>query len=66
MVDARKILHLRKIMNLNTIKLDSEDAHILQLHHGMILDTGNIQTIIVPLCPIFQWIGILLPKVLLQ
>ena len=29
MVDARKTLHLRKIMNLNTIKSDSEDAHIL-------------------------------------
>ena len=29
MVDAMKTLHLRKIMNLNTIKSDSEDAHIL-------------------------------------
>lgn len=29
MVDARKTLHLRKIMNLNTIKSDSEDAHVL-------------------------------------
>ncbi len=29
MVDARKTLHLRKMMNLNTIKSDSEDAHIL-------------------------------------
>jgi len=29
MVDARKTLHLRKIMNLNTIKSDSEYAHIL-------------------------------------
>ena len=29
MVDARKTLHLRKIMNLNTIKSDSEDAYVL-------------------------------------
>ena len=29
MVYARKTLHLRKIMNLNTIKSDSEDEHIL-------------------------------------
>ena len=29
MVDARKTLNLRKMINLNTIKSDSEDAHIL-------------------------------------
>ncbi|WP_084795488.1 transposase, partial [Acidiplasma aeolicum] len=29
MVDARKTLHLRNMMNLNTIKSDSEDAHVL-------------------------------------
>ena len=29
MVDSRKTLHLRKIMNLNTIKSDSEDTHVL-------------------------------------
>ena len=29
MVDARRTVHLRKVMNLNTEKSDPEDAHIL-------------------------------------